>query len=450
MSDKEGLKFTLQLEHVHSLNNWWDFEAVNSIEGAYLGNIISNYDAIVYGSDPDLKTKVTYDNGDTWNYLNAPAVDSLNQTIVCDKTCSLNLFGLSTWLGVGGQGFYGNFYSDPNAIGLILATGNVGQYLLYDPSDVNTYMSRDAGQTWVELMKGSTVYEYGDHGGILVAVRNQVPITSFVYSLDEGQTWTSVNFTTSPVVVVNVFSTDITGTTAVIFGRQTINGQLQSVYFGLDFSNVHERNCDPSDYEKWTISTPCVMGRNITYLRRKATSKCFTGADFNHVYSIVNCNCTKRDYECDYGYEPTFYGSKCVKMANVPDLPVICAAGQKTYLVTQGYRKVPGDTCVNDLPDYAYIEKPCPTPSPSPISPDASNGTPVLVSNSLFIFIIIFGVVICLLICLVVGVVAGSRSSYLKEKFPWLRPRTYGYAPQIEIEEDPTHTITETTEKNES
>ena len=27
MSDKEGLKFTLQLEHVHSLNNWWDFEA---------------------------------------------------------------------------------------------------------------------------------------------------------------------------------------------------------------------------------------------------------------------------------------------------------------------------------------------------------------------------------------------------------------------------------------
>lgn len=88
----------------------------------------------------------------------------------------------------------------------------------------------------------------------------------------------------------------------------------------------------------------------------------------------------------------------------------------ETYFTTQGYRKVPGDTCVNDLPDYAYIEKPCPTPPPSPISPDASNGTPVLVSNSLFIFVIIFGVVICLLICLVVGVVAGSRSSYLKEK----------------------------------
>lgn len=175
-----------------------------------------------------------------------------------------------------------------------------------------------------------------------------MPITSFVYSLDEGQTWTSVNFTTSPVVVVNVFSTDITGTTAVIFGRQTINGQLQSVYFGLDFSNVHERNCDPSDYEKWTISTPCVMGRNITYLvcfflpffslfsllvvfREEkllprvslvlilimfiqllivtALKETMNGNLLAILFSFIKC----LQFKSDYGYEPTLYGLRFIQ-----------------------------------------------------------------------------------------------------------------------------------------
>ena len=31
------------------------------------------------------------------------------------------------------------------------------------------------------------VYEYGDHGGILVAVKNQVPTTQLYYSLNEGK-----------------------------------------------------------------------------------------------------------------------------------------------------------------------------------------------------------------------------------------------------------------------
>jgi hypothetical protein len=39
--------------------------------------------------------------------------------------------------------------------GLIMATGNVGQYLSYDIGDANTYFSRDAGWSWVEVAKGA-------------------------------------------------------------------------------------------------------------------------------------------------------------------------------------------------------------------------------------------------------------------------------------------------------
>ncbi len=35
-----------------------------------------------------------------------------------------------------------------------MATGNIGQYLSYDIEDANTYFSRDAGWSWVEVAKG--------------------------------------------------------------------------------------------------------------------------------------------------------------------------------------------------------------------------------------------------------------------------------------------------------
>jgi hypothetical protein len=53
-------------------------------------------------------------------------------------------------------------------IGLIIGTGNIGTHLTYQPDQVNTYLSRDGGKSWVELRKGSHIYEFGDHGGVVV------------------------------------------------------------------------------------------------------------------------------------------------------------------------------------------------------------------------------------------------------------------------------------------
>ena len=49
-----------------------------------------------------VKTLITYDNGDNWDTLIPPSYDSHGVPINCDG-CSLNLFGQTTWLGIGGK-----------------------------------------------------------------------------------------------------------------------------------------------------------------------------------------------------------------------------------------------------------------------------------------------------------------------------------------------------------
>ena len=48
---------------------------------------------------------------------------------------------------------FGSFYSTKNSIGIILGTGNVGSYLSNRKDEINTYLSRDAGLTWFEVIK---------------------------------------------------------------------------------------------------------------------------------------------------------------------------------------------------------------------------------------------------------------------------------------------------------
>lgn len=57
-------------------------------------------------------------------------------------------------------------YSSSNAHGIILGTGNTGLFL--NTSEINTYLSRDGGHNWYEVLRGPHIYEIGDHGGIIV------------------------------------------------------------------------------------------------------------------------------------------------------------------------------------------------------------------------------------------------------------------------------------------
>jgi len=381
----------------------------------------------------DAKTLITFDNGNEWTPVTPPV--GSNCTGMSLTRCSLNLFGVTTWLGFGGSGYFGNFYSAPEAVGLILATGNEGQYLKTDAKFVNTYMSRDGGLSWTLLRNGSTVYEFVDHGGVLALVPNQVPTTTMYYSVDEGLTWKSFQFASTPTVVTSIFTLSSSQKAVTVFGHY--DGTTQAVYYGIDFSNIQERKCTANDYEQWSAkdgTKNCVLGRSTVYLRRKQSAPCYNDDKLNHIASVTNCNCTVDDYECDFNYERTEISGVCAKVA---DTPTYCGP-DNTYTQSQGYRKLPGDSCVNEVAQYAPIIKKCNTGNTN----SNTNGNSPVYGNdstisSLGIGLIVIAVVIVLVIVLLTGIVLGARSERVRNAVPCLRSTPFhsGYSTKLPLDD---------------
>jgi hypothetical protein len=136
--------------------------------------------------------------GGRWAKLKPPAVDANQKPISCTGSCSLNLLGRT-------QSSLGQFYSTENAVGLILATGkkkkiiysdacetelltafvflgSIGPWLEDSADDLNTYFSRDAGQSWTEVAKGAHVFEFGDHGAITILANNNQKTKNLMYA----------------------------------------------------------------------------------------------------------------------------------------------------------------------------------------------------------------------------------------------------------------------------
>lgn len=44
------------------------------------------------------------------------------------------------------------------------------------------------------LLQGSHIYEFGDHGGIIVMANDEKEVTEIQYSWNEGMTWETLHF----------------------------------------------------------------------------------------------------------------------------------------------------------------------------------------------------------------------------------------------------------------
>ncbi len=75
-----------------------------------------------------------------------------------------------------------------------MATGSVGGQLEFNVGLINTYFSRDGGHEWYEVAKGSHIYEFGDHGAIVVMANDEKETSSVSYSWNEGLSWHSFQF----------------------------------------------------------------------------------------------------------------------------------------------------------------------------------------------------------------------------------------------------------------
>ena len=369
LSDAEGLRFALSLRHnKRDAQGRCDFEKLQGIEGIYITNEQINAEADLEGGareKPRLRTKITFDKGGKWQTLKPPLTTDKGRDFPCrqddDPTCSLHLHGVTdSW---------GPFYSSKNAIGLVMATGNVGHHLSSKEDEVHTFFSRDAGLSWSMVRQGSHIYEYGDHGAVILIADDRKASTEVYYSWDEAMTWNELHYTDSPTEIENiVIEPQATSQVFVMYGSRGEQGML----YQLDFRSMHENQCkgvenagDPSsDYELWTPSdgrmgAKCLLGHQVRYTRRRRASTCYNSQEYERVEFRKNCACAEEDYECDFGYERSSDNGPCVAIMAISSSPPKECSGY--YTVSNGYRLIAGDTCDSTTGvDHLHTKFRCP------------------------------------------------------------------------------------------
>lgn len=208
-----------------------------------------------------------------------------------------------------------------------------------------------------------------------MAAPDQEATKEIKYSWNEGLTWESVEVSKTPIQITNIIIEPTnTGVHFIVYGRTSSKNNTKEpkgVVISVDFDSLHERTCrdpehpdDPnSDYEKWSpngvVSEKCLMGHQSTYIRRKRDARCWNPEQWDRWFSFENCECTEEDWECDLGYERAKDGT-CVSQTNETisyDPPEECNGD--FYYVTQGYRKVAGNTCAGGV-NHEPIKLPCP------------------------------------------------------------------------------------------
>jgi len=411
ISDAEGYRFTLSLpNNVRGNGGDCEFDKVLSLEGVYMANFKdipragdsnsakgddknsedSNAaqdieEAGAAGTEVDkrrvarakaksesiVRSVISFDKGGVWSYLKPPKVDSLGKQIECPPDrCWLHLHGVTN------SNNYAPFYSIGEAVGIIMGTGNVGPYLRFEQDQVNTFISRDGGLTWLEAHKGAFIYEYGDHGGLVVMADDIAKTKLVVFSWNEGLSWYDFELSSLPIEVDNVVTEpNATSTKFLLYGTRGDTG----VMYHLDFETLQQPTCKgvwaadsaSSDYETWSPSDgksteKCLMGKQVTYTRRKPTSECFNGERFERPSNQKTCECTQEDFECEVGFTRKVGSMEC-KFADDGSLPVPVSCKRESYFTAKAYRKVVGDSCEGGWsPSFAQV--PCP---PKPMSKGA-------------------------------------------------------------------------------
>jgi hypothetical protein len=209
----------------------------------------------------------------------------------------------------------GATFSSASAVGLMMAVGNVGEYLERRDSDnTDTFITRDGGITWSSVKRGSYMWEYGDQGSIIVIVEESKPTKFVFYTLDEGRTWIEYEFSsvTMQIDAITTVPSD-TSRNFLLWGREVGNGAKSGIAtVNLDFTGLKERQrqcelsetvTDNEDYYFWEPRHPmqpdnCLFGHVRQYHRKKPEAQCFNGREIQHGHPYArNCSCTRQDFE---------------------------------------------------------------------------------------------------------------------------------------------------------
>lgn len=373
-SNSNGTNYVLSASEVNrNEEGYVDFEKMQGLEGVAVINRVANKKETDEGRGKKLKTYITHNDGAAWALLGRPN-DSEDppKTWECrgqGEHCSLHLHGYTE------RKDPRDTYSSPSAVGLMMATGNVGEFLGYK-KDADTFITRDGGIVWNLVAEGNWMWEYGDQGSIIVIVKEDEPTDKFRYSLNEGQSWIEASFGEQMVVHDITTVPSDTSRNFLLWGK--VGDSIATI--NLDFSGLKERSkqCDlneknpeeSKDYSLWSPSHPlsedgCLFGHVAQYHRKKTDRDCFNGKEIKHLHDISrNCTCTRQDFECDYNYQIDPTGAcRLVDGLEPPNPEEVCKKNPDLIEFNEvtGYRKIPLSTCSGGRElDKAQNKHPCP------------------------------------------------------------------------------------------
>lgn len=211
--------------------------------------------------------------------------------------------------------YAGPIVSVKSAPGVIIATGNVGQFL--DLSDIGTFLSRDGGVHWYKIGNGSHIYEIGNQGGLIVMAEDQKPSKYIYITWNQGVTWIKQKISEKRIYITNIVQEkNNTGLKFLVYGISKQHGSYGFIV-PLNFEGLLPRQCvhwedrSKSDYEIWiptNQNNQCLMGKKMSYLRKKPSSECFNTDGFSLINKPEICECTLDDYECNTGFVKDKYG----------------------------------------------------------------------------------------------------------------------------------------------
>ncbi|XP_017290114.1 sortilin [Kryptolebias marmoratus] len=344
VSDDRGTVFSKSLErHLYTTTGSdTDFTAIASLRGVYMTSILTE--------DGEVETVITYDQGAKWQPLRRPENSPCNTETSTNRPnrCRLHIHAsYSTTIKMNVPMLP---LSQPNAVGLILAHGSVGDADSALLPDI--YVSDDGGYSWLRALRGPHHYAILDSGGLLVAVEHtSSPVNQIKFSTDEGQCWHTYNFTSDPLHFSGMDSEPGSRSMNVsVWGyRSDISNWM---VITIDFKKLLSRDCSEGDYVEWlahsadSVNDGCVLGYKESFLRLRKDSVCWKGRDFEVTKKLSPCPCTVADYHCDFGYYRPENSSECVEQEDLVGRALeFCLNGTTELLQTSGYRKIPGNKC---------------------------------------------------------------------------------------------------------
>ncbi|XP_029447509.1 VPS10 domain-containing receptor SorCS2 isoform X2 [Rhinatrema bivittatum] len=344
-SDPQGVYYSIVLENVRSAkqpeeNVLIDILEVKGVKGVFLAN---------QKIEGKVTTLITYNKGRDWDYLTPPSMDMNGRPTNCKPPdCHLHLH--LRW--ADNPYVSGTVHTKETAQGLIMGAGNLGSMLVEYKEEM--YITSDCGKTWRQVFEEEHHILYLDHGGVIVAIKDtSIPLKILKFSFDEGQTWSTHNFTSTSVFVDGLLSEP--GDEALvmtIFGHISFRSDWELVK--VDFRPSFSRECTEDDYDSWNLTTlqgeHCIMGQQRSFRKRKISSWCIKGRSFTSALTSKICQCENADFMCDYGFERAAplksESNKCFAdfWFNPDSPPEVCALGQ-AYTRSTGYRKAVSNVC---------------------------------------------------------------------------------------------------------